>query len=42
MGGSEKDDEAALRGHCVALFNSNEDKTAWDSLSIHYIGFTLV
>lgn len=23
-------------------FNSNEDKTAWDNLSIHYTGFTLV
>ena len=42
MGGSEKDDQATLRRHSFELFDSNEDKTAWYSLSIHYTGFTPV
>ena len=28
---AKKDDEAAVRGHCVELFDLNEDKTAWVS-----------
>ena len=31
MDRSEKDDEAAVRGPGVELFDSNEDKTAWVS-----------
>ena len=31
MGGSEKDDKAAVRRHSLELFNSNEDKSLYEN-----------